>query len=248
MYFHRTFISANRPAETATDTQQRLQASVALYIILHKQVLPVEYGISELRNPITQNQDTARTGKHQVQLDVTMAENEIVDFGMGFQVFLGKTDEILLVLAQIRGVAAFHTMLQAAVRRPRQTEIHSPSGMDAGKHALAKAVAEHGTQETELAVGVAQTVAVRQHEHLVAHLHRHRLGVQRHAAFLHQVIAAPDVVVARKEVHLHAPVGQFAELPEKTCVATGHHRLVFIPKIKDVSQQVDRRSLILDTV
>ena len=135
MYFHRTFISANRPAETATDTQQRLQASVALYIILHKQVLPVEYGISELRNPITQNQDTARTGQHQVQLDVTMAENEIVDIGMGFQVVLGKTDEILLVLAQIRGVAAFHTMLQAAVRRPRQTEIHSPTGMDAGKHA-----------------------------------------------------------------------------------------------------------------
>ena len=248
MYFHKTFISANRPAETATDTLQRLQASVALYIVLHKQVLPVEYGVSELRNPVAQNQDTARTGQHQVQLDVAMAENEIVDFGMGFQVFLGKTDEILLVLAQIRRVAAFHTMLQAAVRRPRQTEIHSPTGMDAGKHALAKAVAEHGTQETELAVGVAQAVAVRQHEHLVAHLHRHRLGVQRHAAFLHQVIAAPDVVVARKEVHLHAPVGQFAELPEKTGVATGHHRLVFIPEIKDVSQQINRRSLILDTV
>ena len=146
MYFHRTFISANRPAETATDTQQRLQASVALYIVLHKQVLPVEYGVSELRNPVAQNQDTARTGQHQVQLDVAMAENEIVDFGMGFQVFLGKTDKILLVLAQIRRVAAFHTMLQAAVRRPRQTEIHSPTGMDAGKHALAKAVAEHGTQ------------------------------------------------------------------------------------------------------
>ena len=82
MYFHRISISANRPAETATDTLQRLQASVALYIVLHKQVLPVEYGVSELRNPVAQNQDTARTGQHQVQLDVAMAENEEVYIGM----------------------------------------------------------------------------------------------------------------------------------------------------------------------
>ena len=82
MYFHRNSISANRPAETVTDTLQGLQASVALYIVLHKQVLPVEYGVSELRNPVAQNQDTARTGQHQVQLDVAMAENEEVYIGM----------------------------------------------------------------------------------------------------------------------------------------------------------------------
>ena len=120
--------------------------------------------------------------------------------------------------------------------------------MERGKHELAEAVVEHGTYQFELLVGIAQTVAVGQVEHLAVDFGGDRLLVQYYSALLLQVVVGPDVVVAGEVVHLHTHVGKLRELAQKASVATRHHILVFIPEVEHVAKQVYGAGLLLDRV
>lgn len=50
--------------------------------------------------------------------------------------------------------------LQAAVLGPCQSQFHTPAGVKRGEQGLQRVAVEDGTQELELAVGVAQPVTV----------------------------------------------------------------------------------------
>ena len=81
-----------------------------------------------------------------------------------------------------------------------------PNHIDQREELLACAVVEHTAKEFELAVGVAQSVAVRYIEHSVVYLHRLGLGVYGQSTLFLQVAVRPDVVVAGEEVNLHTHI------------------------------------------
>ena len=107
---------------------------------------------------------------------------------------------------------------------------------------------EQESQQLESRIRVAQSVAVCQVELLAVDFGSQRLTVQDDAAFLLEVIAAPDVVVADEEVHFHAEVRQLGQFAQEARVAFGHDGLEFVPEVEHVAQQVDGRSLVLDAV
>ena len=184
---------------------------LAFDVVLHPQLVAIEDGIGELRDPVAEDADAGGVGEHQVKLDVAMAEEEVVDVGVCAQVVLGKEHQMLLVLAQIaRRVLSLVQF--AAVSCPTQAHIEAPAWMHAGKEDLTDAIVEEETQKLELRVGVAQTVAMCQEENLVGKLQRDRFAVHDDATLSLQIVVCPHVVVAGEEVHLHAQVRQLAHL------------------------------------
>ena len=103
---------------------------------------------------------------------------------------------------------------------------------------LAEAVVEYTLYELELAVGVAQSVAVRQIEHLVVYLHRLRTCMYYHSALVVQITVRPNVVVAREVVHLNAHVGKLRQFAEEARVALGHRITPLIPEVEHVAQKI----------
>ena len=163
-----------------------------------------------------------------------MSVDEIVDVGVRLHVLFGVAHERLLVFALVGWllpVGAFH----AAVLRPCQPEPYAPAWVKGAEHALAGAVVEHAAYEVELRVVVAEAVAVGQVEYLSVYFRGYGLCVQRHSAFLFEVVVCPDVVVAGEEMHLDAHVSQFRQLAEEARVALGHNVLVLVPEVEDVS-------------
>ena len=208
-------------------------------------MLAIEDCVGELRNPVSKDEHAAGAQEHQVELNVAMAEDEEVDVGVRTEIVLGKDDEFLAVLTLIgRFLTVF--ALQATVACPFQTEGHAPAGMDAGEEALAQAIVEDAAQELELAVLAAQSIAMAEVEEAAVDFHHATLRVERDATFLLQIVAHPQVVVAREEVHLHAHVRQFANLSQQTGVALGHDGLVLVPEVEDVAEQIDGGGFMLD--
>ena len=59
-----------------------------LDVVFQIHVLPVKHSISERRNPVAQDEHARRAAEHQVQLDVTVAVDEIVDVRMQLEIIL----------------------------------------------------------------------------------------------------------------------------------------------------------------
>ena len=85
-------------------------------------------------------------------------------------------------------------------------------------------------------------------EELAVNLTRERGTVERDATLLLQVVATPDVMVAREKMHLHPAVGQLGELAQKAGISFGHDSLELIPEVKHVAQQIDRCGVVLNLV
>ena len=107
---------------------------------------------------------------------------------------------------------------------------------------------EHGSQQFELFIRIAQSVAMGKIELFSVDFRSKGFAVNGYSAFLGQVIPAPDVVVAGKEVHFHAHVRQFGQFAEKAGVAFGHDGAELVPEVEHVSQQIYGGCLVLDTV
>ena len=73
---------------------------------------------------------------------------------------------------------------------------------------------ENGAQKAERLAVVAQSVAMCQEECLALNLNNLWLIVHDNAALLGQVIFAPDVVIASKEVNGNAHVGKLCQLAQ----------------------------------
>ena len=72
--------------------------------------------------------------------------------------------------------------------------------------------------------------------------------MERHAAFLFEIVVLPEVVVADEIVNLHAEVGEFADFAEQSREALGHGVAVLVPEVEHVAEEVDGRGLVLDGV
>ena len=177
-----------------------------------------------------------------------MTKDEVVDVGMCDKVALGILHKIFLVLAQIRWIAAFVAVFQAAVLGPTKTEANPPPWMNASKKPLANRIVEDRAKQTKLAAGVTQSVAMSKQEYLVAQLDGYRFGMHNHSTLLLEIILAPHIVVTREEVHLDAHVCQFANLAKDSGVPLRHHILVLVPEVEDIAQEIDGLRLILNLV
>ena len=62
----------------------------ALGITLQIKLLAVIDSVCELRNPIAQDDDARLATEGEVKFDVSVPEDEILNFGMLFQILLGK--------------------------------------------------------------------------------------------------------------------------------------------------------------
>ena len=71
------------------------------------------------------------------------------------------------------------------------------------------------------------------------------LVVHDNAAFLGEVVFAPDVMIPSKEVNGNAHIGEFRQLAQETCVAFGNNILVLEPEIEQVAQNVNTLGLCL---
>ena len=105
---------------------------------------------------------------------------------------------ILTHILRLTTALTFHT----AVLRPFQSQFHTPSGMQGREKTLERMAVEHRAQEPEVPVIITQPVSMRKEKLFSINLTRQRFPVQNHPAFLFQIIAAPDIMVAYKEMHL----------------------------------------------
>lgn len=224
-----------------------LQSRFPLDKVFKIQVLPVEDGVGEKADPVTQYRDACRGTEHQIQFDVSVAVDEEIDVGMAFQVFFGVEHQILLVLTHVVGFPAIDAF-QSAMLGPVQSKFYAPARMYGGEERLQGPAVEHGTEEFELPVRVAQAVAVRQVELLAVYFRGEWFAVDDDAALRSQVVAAPDVMVADEEMYFHAQVRQLGQFAQETGITSGYDCLELIPEVEHVSQQVDGGSFVLDAV
>lgn len=222
--------------------------SFALDIVFEKHVLAVKDGIRVLGYPIAQDQDTAAAREHEIQFDVAMSEDEVVDLWMLLEIILGKLDEKFLILAHIGRITSLLAMLQPAMLGPIQSKRHGPTGMNAREEGLTKFTAEETAHESEFGIRITQSISMPEVEEFVGNLNGDGVMMNFHAAFLLEVILAPDVMITREEMNLDAHIRQLTDLAQKTCIALWYHIAEFIPEVKDVPQQVDCRSLVLDLI
>ena len=120
-----------------------------LFEIVHPHAaLFVQHGIREVGNPVAEDEDTALTREHQVELDVTMAEDEIVDglLGMLLHVLLGKDHNRLLVLAhEVGQIIAIDTRMAA----PAMTYGRGNVGMYPAADHLAETIVEEARHQLQ---------------------------------------------------------------------------------------------------
>ena len=216
-------------------------------VVLHPELFAVEDGIGEEGNPVAEDEHPAVVCEHEVELDVSVAEDEIVDVGMRAEIFLGVADQVFALLAHVGWVSSV-AVLAAAVLCPSQSELHTPSGMQGREKYLRYTVMEQGSEEAELGVRVSESVAVCEVEDLVGEFEGEGLPVHDEAAFPLEVVVGPDVVVACEEMHLHSEVGELAEFAEEACVSLRHDVLVLVPEVEHVAEEVYGSGLFLDGV
>ena len=120
--------------------------------------------------------------------------------------------------------------------------------MQTREEPLAYLVMENGTDELKRLVGVAHAVTVSQEELMAIDLGGLGLLVQDDATLLLQIVVGPDVMVARKVVHLDTHIRQFRQLTQEAGKTLRYHIFIFVPEVEHIAQQVDSRSLLLDAV
>ena len=72
--------------------------------------------------------------------------------------------------------------------------------------------------------------------------------MHHNATLFFKITIGPQVVISCKKVHLYPTISEFTELSEKTSEAFWHNITILIPKVKHISEQVNCRSFVLDTI
>ena len=104
----------------------------ALDVLRHQEMLTVPDHITELGDPVAEDNHTGLFGQLEVYLDMAVAVDEVIHIGVVLDIFLGEEDEVLAVLAHIGRLLVVGT-LQARVLRPVQAKPHAPAGMHVGE-------------------------------------------------------------------------------------------------------------------
>jgi len=209
----------------------------SLLIVFYVQVVAIEDGIGEVFYPIAKDKHARLVGELEVELYVAMPEEEIVYVGVRLEVVFGIEHKVLFVLAHVGWLQAVGT-LEARVFCPRQAEGYAEVGVQPGEEALTETVAEDGAYEVKLRVGVAKSVAVCEVEGLAIKFHGAGLLMEYQSALFLQIVIRPDIVVARKEMHFHAKVGELGELAEEARVALGHYVAILVPEVEHIAKEI----------
>ena len=152
-------------------------------------------------NPVAQDDDARLTRKHEVEHDVTMTEDEEIGRRMLLHVLLGKKHLMLLVLAEEVGIFATRG---AAMGTPTESKSSGKVGMNPAEHALAHRAIEETGHPLEGHRVVSQAMTVSQIAGLALNGEQATLPMDDGARLLLDIIEDPDVVIARKPMHLDA--------------------------------------------
>ena len=167
--------------------------------------------IRELGYPVAKDDDTGFLGELEVNFDMTMSIDKDIDIRVILDVFLGIENQVFTLLTH-KGLNTIALVCQSRMLGPRQSEPHTPTGMEGREKVLADAIMEDGTDKLERLAGVAQAVAMGQIEYLSIELYGLWLLVEDDTTLALQIFVGPDVVVACELVHLDTHVSQFGEL------------------------------------
>ena len=211
-----------------------LRLAFALDILRHEEVVAIPDDVGELSNPIAKDKHSGLFGELEVDLDMTMAKDEIVDVGVILDVFLGEEHEVFAILAHIGRFLIVGT-LQPAVLGPVLAEPHAPTGMERRESPLTGAIMKNTLDKFEALIGITQPVAMCQEEDLAIKLSGLRLLVEDNTALLFQITVSPNVVVACEVMHLDTHIGEFGEFSQEAGEALGHHIFVFVPEVEHVA-------------
>ena len=110
--------------------------------MIYVQMVAVKLGIGVFAYPVAQYNELTAVGQVVMLVDVAMADDEVVCLGIVLSILAGKGQCVVLFLAQDDAFAAF--VLEAAVASPAVAEIHSPAGVECGKHPLANFIVKDG--------------------------------------------------------------------------------------------------------
>lgn len=212
--------------------------------VLHAQRVAIKYSIGAELNPVAQNEQSGLARKHEVEFDMTMPIDEVIDVGVRLEIFLGVDDERLLVFTLISRCPLL-LVFQPAMLGPFKAELQAPAGGYTGKQPLQHGIVKHAAQESELAVGVTQPIAMSQIEEFALDIYSHRFIMHDDTTLLGEILLAPEVVVTDEKVHLYTMVGEFAHLAQEAGKPLRHHVAVFEPEVEYVAQHIHGRSLVL---
>ena len=203
--------------------------------------------IRKLGYPVAKDDDSRLLGELQVDLDMTVSIDKDIDIRVILDVFLGIENQVFTLLTH-KGLNTITLVCQSRMLGPRQSEPHTPTGMEGREKMLAKAVMEDRANDLERLAGVAQAVAMCQIEYLSIELYGLWLLVEDDTTLALQIFVGPDVVVACEIVHLDTHIGQLGYLAKETGEALRHHIAVLVPEVEHIAQQIDGSRLVLDTV
>ena len=106
--------------------------------------LAVEDHIGKGSNPITKEYATCRAVNYKVLVDVTVAEDEAVDIGVGLEV-LACIYSAVLVVNTLERCITLDLMLLHTVTRPGMSHPQAPAGVYHREHPLKETVVEYRT-------------------------------------------------------------------------------------------------------
>ncbi len=167
---------------------------------------------------------------------VPVAEDEVVDVGVGGEVFGGELNERFSVGAAVR---VGHGVEASVLFAPAKGERDGPSGVDGGKELLAEAVAEQGAEKPEARRIFADSVAMGDEEFFAVKLGGYYAVDHLDAQFAGEIVENPYVVVPYEPSDFYAGVSQLGKAAEETGKAAGHHVAVLKPEVEHVADEVD---------
>ncbi len=136
-YARNGFIRTNDVAERTYEITVMLRLALTFYIFLQEHVFTIIDSIGELIDPVAQNHHTGlmsfcfcRTRQLDVELNMTVSEDEIVDVGMLLNILFSIEHQVLFILAHIKRLITF-LVLDIAMFGPCQSEAHAPTRMQA---------------------------------------------------------------------------------------------------------------------
>lgn len=174
-----------------------------------------------------------------------MAKDEVSDVGMGFEEFLAEGGDPFCHSFSVGLRRAFEF---PAVGAPVVGKGDGPSGMNSGEQFLTEFATEQRPEQFERRFQFSDPVAVSQEKFFSVDFLDRKAVDDFHPEFGGEVVEDPDVVVSDKPDHANPPVGEFGDFSEEADKPTWDYIPILIPIVKDVAEEINHLSVILDTV
>ena len=106
---------------------------------------------------------------------------------------------------------------------------------------------ENSSKETVSERHFTQTVAMPQTEPLSGNLYKSRLSQLYHSELL-KIAVRPDIVIALKEIYLHASVHQQLQSREYADISFRDDIPIFVPEVPDIPKKIEGISILRKAV